>query len=46
MGLEKKKIVLERDRKYKAHKVIKGFKDKNTYDLSETYPPVLRLTSV
>lgn len=32
--------------KYKARLVSRGFKDKNTYDLKETYAPVSRLTLV
>ncbi|MBP1527254.1 MAG: hypothetical protein H9Q66_04970, partial [Spiroplasma ixodetis] len=32
--------------RYKARLVIRGFMDKNKYDLSETYAPVARLTDV
>lgn len=32
--------------KYKARLVIRGFKDRNVYDLLETYAPVSRLTLV
>lgn len=32
--------------KYKARLVIRGFKDKNEYELRETYAPVTRLSSV
>ena len=34
------------NRKYKARLVIRGFKDKNNYDLRETYAPVSRLPLV
>ena len=39
----KKKIGLGKETKYKARLVIRGFKDKNSYELSETHAPVLRL---
>lgn len=32
--------------KFKARLVIRGFKDRNSYDLKETYAPVSRLTLV
>lgn len=32
--------------KFKARLVIRGFKDKNTYELSDTYAPILRLPLV
>ncbi|KAL7290637.1 hypothetical protein TKK_0015399 [Trichogramma kaykai] len=33
-------------RKYKARLVIRGFKDKNSYTLKETYAPVSRLSTI
>lgn len=34
------------DKKFKRRLVIRGFKDKNVYDLRETYVPVSALTIV
>ena len=42
----KKKISSEGEVKFKARLVIRGFKDKNVYDLIETYAPVSRLALV
>lgn len=42
----KRKIAKDNSTKYKARLVIRGFKDKNCYDLKETYAPVSRLTLV
>ena len=39
----KKKIESDGNFKYKARLVIRGFKDKNEYDLQETYAPISRL---
>ena len=44
--LFKKKVETERNIKYKARLVIRGFKDKNIYDLKETYAPVSRLSLI
>ena len=43
---KKKKKNENRDKNYKARLVIRGFKDLNEYDLSETYAPVSRLPLV
>ena len=42
----KKKIDVHGKEKHKARLVIRGFKDRNVYDLSETYAPVSRLPLV
>lgn len=42
----KRKLDPENKTKYKARLVIRGFKDKNIYDLMETYAPVSRLVLV
>ena len=42
----KKKMDTEGKVKYKARLVIRGFKDKNAYDLKETYAPVSRLSLI
>ena len=42
----KKKIDVDEKEKHKARLVIRGFKDRNVYDLSETYAPVSRLPLV
>lgn len=42
----KRKIEKDNKTKYKARLVIRGFKDRNCYDLKETYAPVSRLTLV
>lgn len=42
----KRKIGQNKNIKYKARLVIRGFKDKNVYDLMETYAPVSRLVLV
>ncbi|KAL7292885.1 hypothetical protein TKK_0013555 [Trichogramma kaykai] len=34
------------NQKFKARLVIRGFKDKNTYELKETYAPVSRLATI
>ena len=39
----KRKVGPNNEEKYKARLVIRGFKDKNSYELSETYAPVSRL---
>lgn len=42
----KRKVQNDGKIKYKARLVIRGFKDKNVYNLKETYAPVSRLTLV
>ncbi|CAK9827477.1 Retrovirus-related Pol polyprotein from transposon TNT 1-94 [Anthophora retusa] len=42
----KRKIEKDNKIRYKARLVIRGFKDKNIYDLRETYAPVSRLPLV
>ena len=42
----KKKIEPNGKIKHKARLVIRGFKDKNTYDLKDTYAPVSRLVLI
>ena len=42
----KKKIESDGKIKHKARLVIRGFKDKNNYDLKETYAPVSRLALI
>ena len=42
----KKKCDTDNKLKYKARLVIRGFKDRNYYDLSETYAPVSRLSLI
>ena len=42
----KKKVENEGKIKYKDRLVIRGFKDKNVYDLKETYAPVSRLSLI
>ena len=42
----KRKIEKDGNVKFKARLVIRGFKDRNTYDLKETYAPVSRLSLV
>ena len=42
----KRKLDKDGNEKLKARLVIRGFKDKNVYDLSETYAPVSRLSLV
>ena len=39
----RKKLEVDGSTRYKARLVIRGFKDKNKYDLKETYAPVSRL---
>ncbi|CAB0044019.1 unnamed protein product [Trichogramma brassicae] len=42
----KKKIDEKGIEKFKARLVIRGFKDKNSYELKETYAPVSRLSTI
>uniref|UniRef100_A0ABD2WAM9 CCHC-type domain-containing protein n=1 Tax=Trichogramma kaykai TaxID=54128 RepID=A0ABD2WAM9_9HYME len=42
----KKKVNEQGESKYKARLVIRGFKDKNSYELKETYAPVSRLSTI
>ena len=42
----KKKLEANGSIQFKARLVIKGFKDKNVYDLKETYAPVSKLPVV
>lgn len=42
----KRKIDENGEVKFKARLVIRGFRDKNNYELRETYAPVSRLTSI
>ncbi|CAB0036919.1 unnamed protein product [Trichogramma brassicae] len=42
----KKKIDENGKEKFKARLVIRGFKDKNSYELKETYAPVSRLSTI
>ena len=42
----KRKLDKDGNTKFKARLVIRGFKDRNIYDLSETYAPVSRLSLV
>uniref|UniRef100_A0A6V7M123 Integrase catalytic domain-containing protein n=1 Tax=Bracon brevicornis TaxID=1563983 RepID=A0A6V7M123_9HYME len=42
----KKKIDEKGQEKFKARLVIRGFKDKNTYELRETYAPVSRMAVI
>ena len=40
----KRKIDKDQQVKYKARLVVRGFQDRNEYELRETYAPVSRLT--
>lgn len=42
----KRKLKADGSTRYKARLVIRGFRDKNVYDLKETYAPVSRLSLV
>ncbi|XP_044597176.1 uncharacterized protein LOC123273763 [Cotesia glomerata] len=42
----KKKVEVNKDVLYKARLVCRGFKDKNEYDLKDTYSPVSRLSII
>ena len=42
----KRKIEQNGNTKFKARLVIRGFKDKNNYDLQETYAPVSRFALI